>query len=64
MAPEKVVDAALTALERGRIAVIPGRRNRALANLPRLAPRRVVARMAERTLRPGDERAAQDAARA
>jgi short-subunit dehydrogenase len=52
MAPEPVVAAALRALDRGQASVIPGLGNRLLASSPRLAPRQLVARMAERTLRP------------
>jgi short-subunit dehydrogenase len=52
MAPEHVVAAAFTALERGRCSVIPGRANRLLADSTRLLPRQTVARMSERTMRP------------
>jgi hypothetical protein len=52
MAPEQVVGAAFTALERRRCSVIPGRRNRLLAGAPRLVSRQTVARISERTMRP------------
>jgi short-subunit dehydrogenase len=52
MSPEQVVAAALRALDRRQASVVPGLGNRLLAGSPRLAPRQVVARMAERTLRP------------
>jgi short-subunit dehydrogenase len=54
MAPGPVVDAALRALERRRSVVTPGLANRLLANSTRLAGRRTVARMAERTMRDSD----------
>jgi len=52
MSPERVVAVALRALERGRSTAVPGVGNRALTTLPRFAPRPVVARAAERTMRP------------
>ena len=52
MSPEQVVAAALRALDRRQASVVPGLGNRLLAGSPRLAPRQLVARMAERTLRP------------
>ena len=52
MAPEQVVAAAFTALERRRCSVIPGLRNRLLADAPRLTPRQTVVRISERTMRP------------
>jgi short-subunit dehydrogenase len=52
MAPEQVVAAAFTALERRRCSVTPGLRNRLLAGSPRLLPRQTVARVSERTMRP------------
>jgi uncharacterized protein len=51
--PEKVVQVALRALERGRPSVISGLRNALLANSARFAPRGMVARMGERAMRPG-----------
>lgn len=51
--PEKVVQVALRALERGRPSVISGRQNALRATSVRFAPRGMVARMAERMLRPG-----------
>jgi short-subunit dehydrogenase len=52
MSPEQVVAAALRALDRRQASVVPGLGNRLLAGSPRLAPRQLVARMAERALRP------------
>jgi short-subunit dehydrogenase len=52
MAPEQVVRAAFSALDHRRSTVIPGLSNRLLANSTRLAPRQLVARIAERTMRP------------
>jgi short-subunit dehydrogenase len=52
MTPERVVAIALRALERGRSYVITGRNNTLLAQAPRLLPRQIVARLAERTMRP------------
>jgi short-subunit dehydrogenase len=52
MAPEQVVAAAFSALERRRCSVIPGVRNRLLAAAPRLTPRQTVVRISERTMRP------------
>jgi short-subunit dehydrogenase len=52
MAPEHVVAAAFSALERRRCSVIPGLRNRLLAGSTRLAPRQTVVRISERTMRP------------
>ena len=54
MAPEQVVKAALAAIEHRRSTVIPGLRNRMLANATRLTPRQFLARSAERTMRPKD----------
>jgi uncharacterized protein len=54
MAPEQVVTAALAAIEHRRSTVIPGLRNRMLANATRLTPRQFLARSAERTMRPKD----------
>lgn len=51
--PEKVVQVALRALERGRPSVISGRQNALRANSVRFAPREMVARMGERMMRPG-----------
>jgi uncharacterized protein len=53
VSPERVVHAALRALDRRRSTVVTGGAgNWLLTNSPRLAPRQVVARMAERTMRP------------
>ncbi len=52
MAPERVVAAAFSALERRHCSVIPGLANRLLAGSTRLFPRQTVARMSERTMRP------------
>jgi uncharacterized protein len=52
MAPEQVVAAAFSALERRRCSVTPGLRNRLLAGTPRLTPRQIVVRVSERTMRP------------
>lgn len=52
MSPERVVRAALRAVDRRASTPIPGRANRLLANAPRLAPRELVARAALRTMSP------------
>jgi uncharacterized protein len=52
MAPERVVHAALRALDRRASTGVTGAGNRLLINAPRLGPRQFVARMAERTMRP------------
>ncbi len=53
VAPERVVRAALRALDRRRSTVVTGgAANWLLTNSPRLAPRQLVSRMAERTMRP------------
>lgn len=53
IAPERVVHAALRALDRRRSTVVTGGAgNWLLANSPRFAPRQLVARMAERTMTP------------
>ncbi len=53
ISPERVVHAALRALDRRRSTVVTGgASNWLLTNSPRLAPRQLVARMAERTMRP------------
>jgi uncharacterized protein len=52
MAPQRVVYAALRALDRRASTVVTGAGNRLLINAPRLGPRQFVARMAERTMRP------------
>jgi short-subunit dehydrogenase len=52
MAPERVVHAALRALDRRAGSVVTGAGNRLLINAPRLAPRQFVTRMVERTMRP------------
>ena len=49
---EQVVATALRALERGRVVVVDGVANYALANMNRFAPRRLVARLAARVQRP------------
>jgi uncharacterized protein len=51
--PEKVVQVALRALQRGRPSVISGRQNWLQANAVRLAPRALVVRMGARLMRPG-----------
>jgi Short-chain dehydrogenases of various substrate specificities len=51
--PEKVVQVALRALEQGRPSVISGHQNSLRANSVRFMPRALVARMAERLMRPG-----------
>jgi short-subunit dehydrogenase len=50
--PEQVVASGLRALERGRTVVVDGSSNALLAQLTRIFPRRFVAQMAGRTLRP------------
>jgi uncharacterized protein len=50
--PEKVVQVALKALDRGRPNVVSGRRNALLAFTPRFVSRRTTIRITERTLRP------------
>jgi uncharacterized protein len=53
ISPEQVVHVALRALDRRRSTVVTGgAANWLLTNSPRLAPRQLVARMAERTMRP------------
>jgi uncharacterized protein len=53
VAPERVVRAALRALDRRRSTVVTGGAgNWLLTNSPRLAPRQLVTRIAERTMRP------------
>jgi short-subunit dehydrogenase len=49
---DEVVAESLTALDRGRSLVITGRRNRFLAHLQQIMPRRLVLWVAERVLRP------------
>jgi short-subunit dehydrogenase len=51
--PEKVVQVALQALERGRPSVISGRRNFLMAHSVRFAPRGFVVRMGGRAMQPG-----------
>jgi short-subunit dehydrogenase len=51
--PEKVVQVALRALQRGRPSVISGRMNWLQANSVRLAPRALVVSMGARLMRPG-----------
>ena len=53
MSPEKVVSAALRALDRRPSTVIPGMANRLLATTTRFAARQTVARIAERTKNEG-----------
>ncbi len=50
--PEPVVDAGLRALDRGRATVVPGWRNRLLANVSRYSPASISARVSGRMLRP------------
>lgn len=50
--PEQVVETGLRALEHGRSVVIDGRANALLAQMPRLLPRRLVARIAGQSVRP------------
>jgi uncharacterized protein len=53
ISPERVVHAALRALDRRRSTMVTGGAgNWLLTNSPRLAPRQIVTRMAERTMRP------------
>jgi hypothetical protein len=52
ISPERVVHAALGALDRRASTVVTGVGNRLLVNAPRLAPRQFVTRIAERTMRP------------
>jgi short-subunit dehydrogenase len=54
--PAPVVDAGLRALDRGQPVVIPGLRNRAVAFMPRLAPRRFVTSISARVLAPSTSR--------
>lgn len=49
--PERVVDAGLRALDRGKPVVIPGLRNRMLAQTSRMAPGWMIMRLSERLLR-------------
>ncbi len=51
--PEKVVQVAFQALERGRPSVISGRQNVLMANSVRFVPRGMVARMGKGMMRPG-----------
>jgi short-subunit dehydrogenase len=51
--PEKVVQVALRALERGRPSVISGQKNWLQAHAVRLAPRALVVSMGARMMRPG-----------
>ena len=55
MAPEQVVAAAFSALDRRRAVVVPGLGNRLRAGLTRLVPRQTVARMVERRMRPAQQ---------
>ena len=52
MAPDQVVAAAFSALERRHCSVVPGLRNRLLAGAARLTPRQTAVRISERTMRP------------
>jgi short-subunit dehydrogenase len=54
--PALVVDAGLRALDRGQPVVVPGLRNRAVAFMPRLAPRRLVTSVSARVLTPSTSR--------
>ena len=51
--PEPVIEAGLRALDRGRAVVIPGVRNRVLAESGRFMPREWLTRFTARLLRPG-----------
>jgi short-subunit dehydrogenase len=57
-APEPVVAAGLRALDRGRPVVVPGLRNRVMANAGRLAPGWVTALLTARMLAPAEGSAA------
>jgi uncharacterized protein len=48
--PEAVVEAGLAALEEGQEGVVPGLANRVIAGIPRLLPRRWIARAARRVM--------------
>jgi uncharacterized protein len=52
MTPEAVVSASLRGLDRGRLRVIPGLSDRALAALVKIAPRGLAARVAAQLYRP------------
>ena len=56
--PETVVGVAFRTVDRGRPSVVSGRRNAALASAPRLAPRRQVIAIAEKTMRPRTDKSA------
>ncbi len=60
--PEQVVATGLRALEQGRAVVIDGQSNAWLAQLPRLFPRRFVARIAGQSVRPRQQPSTSDAA--
>ena len=61
ISPERVVEAALRALDRRRSTVVTGGAgNWLLTNSPRLVPRQFVARAAERTMRPAKRSAHQE----
>jgi len=59
MVPEKVVEAALKGLERGRSSVIPGAYNRIIRTIWSLVPRRVFAHAMTESLKPRNHRSAQ-----
>jgi short-subunit dehydrogenase len=50
--PGPVVDAGLRALDRGQAVAVPGLRNRAIAFMPRITPRRILTTMSGRLLTP------------
>ena len=50
--PGPVVDAGLRALDRGALVAVPGLRNRAIAFLPRITPRRLLTSISGRLLAP------------
>jgi short-subunit dehydrogenase len=55
--PERVVDAGLRALDRGKPVVIPGLRNRMLAQISRMTPGWMIVRLSERLLRSAEPKA-------
>ena len=54
MRPEAVVERSLRALEKGRLRVIPGWRDRLVLRVQSVAPRAVVRRVAGELFRPRD----------
>jgi short-subunit dehydrogenase len=54
VAPEPVVAAGLRGLDRGRAVVIPGRRNRLMANIARYSPASISTAVSARMLRPAE----------